>query len=93
MFRPILLSLISFLIDELYFYHPFAEWFCYDTLEIKGSETKTFCGTTIPAPYTTKLNIVKLVMTPSGRFLGSVFDLTFTTETSMLAYNHPLKLK
>ena len=84
-FRPILLPSFSILIDELYFYHPFAgEWSCYDTLEIKGLETKTFCGTTLPAPYTTKLNVVKLVMTSDSRIQGSGFDLTLTTETSML---------
>ena len=83
--RPSLLPLISILIDEIYFYHPFADkWSCYDTLEIKGLETKTFCGTTLPAPYTTKSNVVKLVMTSDRTDQGSGFDLTFTTETSML---------
>ena len=83
--RPSLLRLISILIDEIYFYHAFADkWSCYDTLEIKGLETKTFCGTTLPAPYTTKSNVVKLVMTSDRTDQGSGFDLTFTTETSML---------
>ena len=62
-------------------------------MEIKGSETKTFCGTTLPAPYTTKSNVVILVMTSIDGIKGSGFDLTFTTETSMLAYNYLLKLK
>ena len=70
------------------FYYPFAgKWSCFDTLEIKGSETKTFCGTTLPAPYTTKSNFAKLVLTSNGRIQGIGFDLTFTTVTSMLAYN------
>ena len=76
------------------FYHPFADKLsCFDKLEIEGSETETFCGTTLPAPYTTRSNVVKLIMTSNGRIRGSGFDLTFTTETSMLAYNHPLQLE
>ena len=75
-------------------YHPFADKStCYDKLEIKGSETKTFCGTTLPAPYSPKSNVVKLVMTSRYGIRGNGFDLTFTTETSMLAYYHPSKFK
>ena len=71
------------------FYYPFADKSsCFDTLEIKGFETKTFCGTTLPAPYTTKSNVVKLVLTSDDGIQGTGFDLIFTTVTSMLAYNH-----
>ena len=75
------------------FYYSFAESYCYDTLEIKGLKTKTFCGTALPAPYTTKLNVVKLVLTSNNRVQRTGFDLTFTTLTSMLTYNHTLLLK
>ena len=64
---------------------------CYDTLEIKGLETKTFCGRTLPAPYTSKSNVVKLVMTSDHNIQQTGFDLTFTTVTSMLTYNHQLQ--
>ena len=66
---------------------------CRDRLEIKGLETKTFCGTALPVPSTTKLNVVKLVLTSNGRIQQTGFDLTFTTLTSMLTYNHTLQLK
>ena len=76
---------ILLIIDKLYFYHAFAGLGpCSDKLEIKGLERKTFCGITLPAPYTTKSNVVKLVMTSDRTDQGSGFDLTFTTETSML---------
>ena len=80
-----LLPTISILIDKLYCYHAFAGLgSCSDKLEIKGLERKSFCGTTLPAPYTTKSNVVKLVMTSDRTDQGSGFDLTFITETSML---------
>ena len=70
-------------------YHPFAvKSPCVDTLKIKGSETKTFCGSTLPAPYTPKSNVVKLVMNSHDGIRGNGFDITFTTETSKLAYHH-----
>ena len=72
--------------------HPFVDISsCYDTLEIKGIERKTLCGTTLPAPYTSKTNVVNLVMTSDGYVQQTGFDLTFTTVTSMLTYKHPLQ--
>ena len=77
-----------------YIYHPFVDdSSCYDTLEIKGLETKIFCGTTLPAPYTPKSNVVKLVVTSDDTVQRAGFDLTFTTVTSMLTYKHPLQPK
>ena len=62
-------------------------------MKIKELETKTFCGRTLPAPYTPKSNVVKLVMNSDGSVQQTGFDLTYTTVTSMLTYKTPITIK
>ena len=55
-----------------------------DTLKIKSFPTvKTSCSG-FPLPYTTKVNVVELVMSFGTGPHEIGFDLTFTTVTSML---------
>lgn len=56
---------------------------CYDTLDVIGLEKKTFCATKTPAPYTSKLNILKLKMVSDDSIEQSGFDLTFTTVKTL----------
>ena len=69
--------------------HPFLdELACYDTLEIKGLETKIFCGTTLPAPYTTKSIVLKLVLTSDDSIEQTGFDLLLTTYNDQLQWKY-----
>lgn len=52
---------------------------CYDHLTVNGLLHKEFCGETLPVPYSSTLNIVKLKMFSDESVQKTGFDLTYTT--------------
>ena len=55
-----------------------------DALKLKGFATVKTLSSRLPAPYTTNVNVVELVMSFGTGPHEIGFDLTFTTVTSML---------